>query len=80
MSTAELHTVVMKLAKEVSRLSELLSPWVSLDEMCQRYGVTSKTLVAMEKRGEIPWRTHGRWNRAALQQWEQNQPSLSAKS
>jgi len=80
MTTADLQTTVMMLAREVGRLTELLSPWVSLDEMCKRYEVTSKTLLAMERRGQIPYRVNGRWNRSELQQWEQHHPSLSAKS
>ena len=71
MSTQDLQSVVMLLAREVSRLTELMSPWIGMDEMCKRYDVTAKTLTAMERRGEIPYRITSRWNRSELQQWEQ---------
>lgn len=71
MTPADLQATVMMLAREVGRLTEMLSPWVSFDEMSKRYEVTHKTLTAMERRGEIPFRVNGRWNRSELQQWEQ---------
>ena len=71
MHAPDLQSTVMMLAREVSRLAEMLNPWVSIDEMCARYSVTPKTLTAMERRGEIPFRISSRWNRTTLQQWEQ---------
>lgn len=70
MSEAALLSVVNILAAEVARLSSALSPWVGSDEMLARYGVTIKTLAAMEKRGEIPYRVRGRWLRSELLEWE----------
>lgn len=71
MNTVELERVVLLLAREVSRLTELLSPYVGTDEMCVRYDCTGQTLTAMERRGDIPQRVKGRWSRSELQQWEQ---------
>jgi hypothetical protein len=76
MSTLDLQSTVLLLARKVSRLTELMSPWIGMDEMCKRYDVTAKTLTAktltaMERRGEIPYRITSRWNRSELQQWEQ---------
>jgi hypothetical protein len=70
MTDAALISMVQLLAAEVARLSAALSPWVSTDEMCARYGVTLKTLGAMERRGEIPFRVRGRWLRSELLEWE----------
>lgn len=70
MSEAALLSVVNILAAEVARLSSALSPWVGSDEMLARYGVTIKTLAAMERRGDIPYRVRGRWLRSELLQWE----------
>lgn len=70
MTTADMQSTIMKLAQEVARLTELLSPWVPPDEMCQRYGVTQQTLRAMERDGRIPARHAGRWSRSELLQWE----------
>ena len=69
-SSPSLLSVVNLLAAEVARLSALLAPWVGSDEMLARYGVTIKTLAAMEKRGEIPYRVRGRWLRSELLEWE----------
>lgn len=65
-----LQTLVLKLLQEVARLVDLQSPWITNEEMCQRYSVTPKTLTAMEKRGDIPTRARGRWLRSELLQWE----------
>jgi len=71
LSTLEtIETSVRQLREEVATLALSLSPWIGMDEMCRRYGVTSKTITAMERRGEIPVRVHGRWNRAEVMQWE----------
>ena len=69
--SAQLESIVLKLAAEVARMAELLSPFVSTDEMCKRYDCTAQTLTAMERRGDIPLRIRGRWSRSELQQWEQ---------
>lgn len=72
MSTIE--KVVAELAlmrRELAGLVQVVSPWISSEEMGNRYRVKDpKTLVAMERRGEIPIRAHGRWNRAEVMQWE----------
>lgn len=76
MSTLEsLETSVRQLRNEVATLAQTMSPWITSDEMCRRYGVTVKTLAAMERREEIPLRVHGRWNRAEVMQWEAREPS-----
>ena len=66
----DLSTRVAMLTREVSKLALMLSPWVTTDEMCQRYGCTPQTLTNMERRGDIPTRANGRWNRIELMQWE----------
>ena len=58
------------LRKEVSALIASLSPWIGQEEMQARYCVTSQTLLAMERRREIPTRANGRWLRAEVLQWE----------
>ena len=70
MTDSALLAAVNILAAEVARLSSALSPWVGSDEMLARYGVTIKTLGAMERRGEIPYRVRGRWLRSELLEWE----------
>ena len=48
-----------------------LSPYIGQDEMQARYmGVTGQTLLAMERRKEIPTRIRGRWSRAEVLEWE----------
>ena len=66
MTTADLQSTVLMLVREVSRLTELLSPFVSTDEMCRRYDCTPKTLNNMERDGRIPFRKNGKWNRTEL--------------
>ncbi len=61
------------LRKEVSRLVAALSPWIGQEEMQARYDVTGKTLLAMERRGEIPTRVKGRWLRSEVIQMESSQ-------
>lgn len=58
------------LTTAVTQLAALMSPWITTPEMCTRYDCTPKTLAAMERRGEIPWRVAGRWNRAEVLEWE----------
>lgn len=50
---------------------EVISPWLSMDDMMARYNVKStKTITAMERRGEIPTRTKsGRWLRSEVNEW-----------
>ena len=52
------------LKREVSALIAALSPYIGQEEMQARYSVTGQTLLAMERRGEIPTRVRGRWLRA----------------
>lgn len=61
---------VRRLSMEVERLIASLSPWLSTEEMCARYSCTPQTLRNMERRGDIPTRTNGRWNRSEVMQWE----------
>ncbi len=63
---------------ELARIAAAVSPWVSVDEMCARYQVCSKTLLAMERRGEIPRRTNGRWYRPTLIEFERARAAESA--
>ena len=58
------------LTTAVKELAAQLSPWITTAEMCARYSCTPKTLANMERRGDIPWRIKGRWNRAEVVQWE----------
>lgn len=70
MTTTDMQSTILKLVQEVGRLTDLLSPWVSPDEMCKRYDVTQQTLRAMERDGRLPTRHAGRWSRSELLQWE----------
>jgi hypothetical protein len=58
------------LKREVSALIAALSPYIGQDEMQSRYGVTGQTLLNMERRGDIPTRSRGRWSRADVLAWE----------
>jgi predicted DNA-binding transcriptional regulator AlpA len=58
------------LRREVAALVSNLSPFIGQEEMQARYGVTSKTLLAMERRKEIPTRVRGRWLRSEVLDWE----------
>lgn len=61
---------IQRMRVEFARLVESLSPWLSTEEMCARYTCTPQTLRNMERRGDIPTRANGRWNRIELMQWE----------
>ena len=61
---------VRRLSMEVERLIASLSPWLSVEEMCARYSCTPQTLRNMERRGDIPTRSKGRWDRQEVIQWE----------
>lgn len=61
---------IQRMRVEFARLVESLSPWLSMDEMCARYKCTTQTLRDMERRGDIPKRSNGRWNRIEVMQWE----------
>lgn len=54
------------LLREIKALAAQLSPWIATPEMMARYDCTAQTLGKMERRGEIPWRVAGRWNRAEV--------------
>lgn len=58
------------LRQEVTALINAVSPYIGQDEMQARYGVCSKTLTAMERRGEIPFRVRGRWKRTDVMAYE----------
>ena len=58
--------LIEKLTSEVKALISALSPYIGQEEMQARYGVTGQTLLAMERRGEIPTRVKGRWSRAEV--------------
>jgi len=64
---------IEKLRREVSMLIAALSPYIGQEEMQARYGVTGQTLLAMERRGEIPTRVKGRWSRVEVLAHECNQ-------
>ena len=60
------------LRESVSALIRQMSPFIGQDEMQARYGgVTGQTLLAMERRREIPTRVKGRWVREDVLKWEQ---------
>ena len=58
------------LREVVAALVAQLSPYIGQEEMQARYGVTGQTLLAMERRKEIPERTKGRWLRTQVLEWE----------
>ena len=58
------------LRREVANLVANLSPYIGQEEMQARYNVTGQTLLAMERRKEIPARVKGRWLRSEVLQWE----------
>lgn len=68
---SDLSAELRRLAKEVQEMARRVSPWIDVKEMETRYNVCSKTLLAMERRGEIPKRINGRWNRADVMQHEE---------
>ena len=61
---------LQQLRREVVSLMAMLSPYIGQEEMQARYGVTGQTLLAMERRGEIPYRQRGRWSRTEVIDWE----------
>ena len=61
---------LQSLRREVAALLANLSPYIGREEMEARYGVGSATLLAMERRKEIPLRHRGRWIRTEVLQWE----------
>lgn len=70
--SAELLQEIQHLRKEIANIAAVHSPWIGMDEMQSRYGCTGKTLLAMERRKEIPERINGRWSRADVVEWELN--------
>lgn len=65
--------------RDLEAVMAACAPWVSIDEMCQRYRVASpKTICAMEQRGEIPKRKGRLWSRVQLMQWEAEQLKKAA--
>jgi hypothetical protein len=61
---------IRNLRREVAALIANLSPYIGQEEMQTRYGVTGQTLLAMERRKEIPTRVKGRWSRREVLEWE----------
>jgi len=61
---------ILSLRQELSRLVQMIAPWIGQDEMQARYSVTGRTLLDMEKRGDIPKRVRGRWLREEVIEWE----------
>jgi hypothetical protein len=58
------------LRREVASLVANLSPFIGQEEMQARYNVTGQTLLAMERRKELPTRVKGRWLRTEVLAWE----------
>ena len=56
--------------RELQAMARMISPWITTAEMMARYDCTAKTLAAMERRGEIPYRVNGRWSREQVIAWE----------
>lgn len=68
----ELAPLVADLLRpDIGRLFDAISPFIEQAEMQARYGCTGQTLLAMERRREIPTRVHGRWLRSEVIEWEQ---------
>lgn len=63
-----------QLRDQVAALMACLSPYISTDEMCQRYQCTPRTLNTMERDGRIPFRKGGKWNRTELMRFESKIP------
>ena len=64
--TPDIHLLV----REIKALSAKVSPFIGMEEMTARYGVCTKTILAMERRGEIPKRVNGRRKRADVMDYE----------
>lgn len=58
------------LRQELSYIAKMIAPWIGMEEMQARYQVTGRTLLDMEKRGDIPTRVRGRWLREEVISWE----------
>jgi len=52
--SSELLYELRQLRQEFAHLAAVHSPWIGMDEMQKRYDCTGKTLLAMERRKEIP--------------------------
>lgn len=63
-------TEIELLRREIARMAQAVAPWIGQEEMQARYNVTGKTLLAMERRREIPTRVNGRWSRVEVMEWE----------
>ena len=68
--TDEAVLEIRQLRQEVATLIDALSPFIEQAEMQRRYSCTGQTLLAMERRREIPTRVHGRWRRSEVIEWE----------
>ena len=70
MTTNEVLLEVEGLRRDIMKLAEMLAPWIEMAEMGQRYSVCSKTLLKMERAGDIPTRVRGRWRRTDVMEME----------
>jgi predicted DNA-binding transcriptional regulator AlpA len=48
-------------------MKEAERPWLTIDDMCHRFGKSKSTIYAMVNRHQIPPSTCGRWPRRELE-------------
>lgn len=71
MADAELAVRLDSLTRAFSDLARKLGARLTRTEMCDRYGVSSKTLTAMMLRGDAPRPGRdGKWLLAEVIEWE----------
>ncbi len=68
--TDEAVIELRQLQKTVEALVNSITPYIGQDEMKSRYDVCGKTLLAMERKKQIPERVNGRWFRTEVLEWE----------
>lgn len=59
-----------RMTREFEVLIRLIKPWVSIDEMCERYDCSKRTIYRMVETQKLPAPKNGRWDRSELLQWE----------
>lgn len=48
-------------------MKETQCPWLTIEDMCQRFGKSKSTIYAMVNRHQLPSSLSGRWSRSELE-------------
>lgn len=78
---AFLRQMVQKQAEAISMLSRAMGTRLSRQQMCERYGICSKTLTARVRAGELPTPgVDGKWLLDEVVEWDTQRITLRAQA